>query len=110
MSSYPRNYGLDILYERDASLRAFQIVFVDSRGEEEIGGMVYVPDKWMKERNLSIERNGMIFHTLMTIFAAYWTNTIIKAGLGYIPFSPPHYLIDGVDISGSRIGMYYEGR
>ncbi len=95
-------YGLEILHERDASLRAFQVVFIDSRGENDIGGMLYVPDKWLRDRGLSIERDGMIYHTLMTIYAAYWTATVEEAGLSYFAYTPPHNLLDGVDMVGYR--------
>ncbi len=95
-------YGLEILHERDASLRAFQVVFIDSRGAYDVGGMLYVPDKWLRDRGLSIERDGMIYHTLMTIYAAYWTATVEEAGLSYFAYTPPHNLIDGVDMTGYR--------
>jgi hypothetical protein len=108
MSAYgtPRTpaYGLEIHYERDASLRAYQIVFVDERqlfDNYDVGGMIYVSDRWLRERSLSIDKSGMVFHTLMTIFAAYWTKTIYLAELGSLSYSPPHNLIDGVDITGS---------
>ncbi len=96
-------YGLEIIYERDASMRSHQIVFIDNRqlyDDYDIGGMLHVPDKWLRERGLSIDKSGMIFHTLMTIFAAFWTKSVALSGLGYIAYSPPHNLIDGVAITG----------
>ncbi len=100
MATNKPNNGLDIEYTRDASIRATEIFFIDPRVD--IGGMVVVTDKWLRKRNLSLERNGMIYHTLMTIFSAFWTNTIREANLSYFHWAPPHKLIDGVDIVGWR--------
>ncbi len=91
------NTGLEIHIQRDVSLRAHEVVFLDIRGREDFGGKVYVPDKWLRTRGLSLGGSGMIYHTLMTIFAAFWTKTTRQAGLMYTRY--PKQLIEGIDIA-----------
>lgn len=89
------NYGLETHIQRDESLRAYEIVFIDPRIH--FGGMVYVEDKWLRKRGLSLGGTGMVNQSIMTIFSAFWTGTTQLAGL--IRYSPePYFLINGVDI------------
>lgn len=88
------NNGLETQITRDASIRAYELIFIDPRID--FGGKVLVTDRWLREHNLSLERDGMIYHTLMALYAAFWTGTTEEAGLLYT--RKTYELIDGEDI------------
>ena len=88
--------GLDTQIQRDSSLRAYEVIFIDPRIN--FGGKVIVADKWLRTNNLSLEQDGKIALTIMTIYAAFWTNTVREAELGNWHVSPPAMLVDEVDI------------
>ena len=90
------NHGLDTQIVRDHSLRAYEVIFIDPRID--FGGKVIVSDKWLRANNLSLERDGMIYHTLIAIYASFWTGTVEQSKMGTWHLSPPHILIEGVDI------------
>lgn len=83
--------NLQIEYQRDAALRAYEVIFTTVG--DEIGCIVVVHDGWLRDRNLSMGTDGVIGLTLMSIFAAVVTRTVKEAGLRY---EPPAALAEGV--------------
>lgn len=77
-----KNYNctnLSVYITRDASIRGYEVLFIDEYRDR--GGIAIVLEKWLRERNLSLEHSGTNVLACMAVFAALWTNTWEQAGI-----------------------------